>query len=82
MDLQQDLFRITLADENAPTKGDLFKTIRDLTYTPTLEIGTTFSVAPKGILLKGNIPPVIQKALEQARTESKRFVLLKGTGDN
>ena len=30
----------------------------------------------------GEIPPLIQKALDQARGESKNFVLVQGTGDN
>ena len=82
MDLKQDLFRVTLAESNAPTKDDLFKTIQNLTYTPTLESGATFAAAPKGILQEGSIPPLIQKALDQAKAKSKQFILVKGTGDN
>ena len=82
MDLKQDLFRVTLSNANAPTKEDLFKAIQDLTYTPTLESGATFAAAPKGILLEGSIPPLIQKALDQAEAGSKQFILVKGTGDN
>ena len=82
MDLQQDLFRVTLAETNAPTKDDLFKAIQDLAYTPTLKSGVTFAATPKGILPGGSIPPLIQKALDQAKAESKQFVLVKGTGDN
>ena len=82
MDLRQDLFRVTLADTNAPTKDDLFKAMLDLTYTPTLENGSTFAAAPEVSPPAEGIPPLIQKALNQAKTESKRFVLVEGTGDN
>ena len=82
MDLSQDLFRVTLADKNGPSKDDLFKAIRDLSYTPTLDNDATFAVAPKVGPLGEGIPPLIQKALDQAKSESKQFVLVKGTGDN
>ena len=82
MDLGQDLFRITLANTNTPTKENLFKVIQDLTYTPTLENSATFAATPKVSPPGGIIPPLIQKALDQAKAESKQFVLVKGTGDN
>ena len=82
MDLGQDLFRVTLADTKALTKENLFEAIRDLTYTPTLENRSTFAESPKVSLSGGGIPPLIQKALDQAKAESKQFVLVKGTGDN
>ena len=82
MDLRQDLFRVTLADTTGPTKEDMFKVIRDLTYTPTLENGATFATTPKVSPLESGFPPLIQKALDQAKAESKQFVLVKGTGDN
>ena len=82
MDLGQDLFRVTLADTNAPLKEDLFEAIRKLSYTPTLEKDVTFATGSKSSPLGGGVPPIIQSALDQAKVESKQFVLVKGTGDN
>ena len=78
----RSLIALCQSARDAPTKDDLFKTIQDLAYIPTLKSGIPFAVAPKGILSGGSIPPLIQKALDQAKAESKQFILVKGTGDN
>ena len=82
MDVKHDLFRVSLTGTDVPTKDDLFKAIRDLTYTPSLADGSTFVVASKATASGGGIPPLIQKALDQAKAESKQFLLVEGTGDN
>ena len=82
MDLGQDLFRVTTAGSDTPTKEGLFKAIQELGYTPSLVARAKFAAVMKADPTKGGTPALIQNALDQARAESKRFVLVKGTGDN
>ena len=82
MDVKQDLFQVTLEDTGAPTKELLFKAIEDLSYTSSLADGATFSGAPKAGSANSDTPAIIQKALDEARAKSKKFVIVKGTGDN
>ncbi len=82
MDLAQDLFRVSRIDTDGPDKEVLFKAIRDLSYTPSLADGATFTATPKAGSVKAGMPPLIQKALDEAQAQSKRFVIVKGTGDN
>ena len=82
VDLKEDLFRVTLVDSDGPNREVLFKTIRDLSYTPSLADGATFTATPKAGFVKAGMPPLIQKALDEAQAQSKRFVIVNGTGDN
>ena len=82
MDLKQDLFRVTATGSETPTKEGLFKAIQELGYTPSLVAGAKFAAVTKADPTRGGMPALIQNALDQARKESKQFVLVKGTGDN
>ena len=83
MDLKQDLFRVTLVETDPPTKADLFKTIRELSYTPSLADVSSFGTALEPVHPEAReIPPLIQKALDRAKAESKKFVLVDCMGDN
>ncbi len=83
MDLKQDLFRVTLAETDPPTKEDLFKAIRELSYTPSLADASTFGSAAEPVHpAAAEVPHLIQKALDRAKAESKKFVLVDCMGDN
>ena len=82
MDLKQDLFRVTLNEKNPPSKEDLFKVIRELTYTPSLADASTFGTAVEPVHPAAvGIPSLIHEALERARKESRKFVLVDCMGD-
>ena len=83
IDLKQDLFQVTLAETGPPTKEDLFKAIRELGYTPSLADVSAFGTAAEPVHPAATeMPPLIQKALDQAKAESKKFVLVDCMGDN
>lgn len=81
MDVERDLFRITLADQGAPTQEALFKTITELNYTPSLASPESFRTSAKALQPKGEPPQVVQKALARARAQRK-LVLVDCMGDN
>jgi hypothetical protein len=82
MDLERDLFRVTLAERDAPTQEALFNAIRDLTYTPSVASAGTFKPADEPTDPMGAMPELVRDAIARAKAESKRFILVDCMGDN
>jgi len=81
MDLERDLFRVTLAVRNAPTEAALLEVIRKLNYTPNIVPPTEFGEGRKPVHAMGEPPELVRRALDRAKTEKKRFVLVDCMGD-
>jgi hypothetical protein len=82
MDVEHDLFRITVAEKDAPTVDALFAVIRDLNYTPSMAAADGFRPGARQSHPAGDAPDVVKQALAKAKLEGKRFVLVDCMGDN
>lgn len=82
MDVEHDLFRLTLAEKEAPTQEALYTVIKDLGYTPSAETPKSFRTTAKHLHPTGEAPEVVRKALDRAKSEGKKFVLVDCMGDN
>jgi len=82
MDLERDLFRVTLAGKAGASQEELFETIRALNYTPSLAGGEGFHASEETTHPMGEMPELVRKAIDRAKAESKRFILVDCMGDN
>jgi|GEM_PF-5649994 len=79
MDLERDLFRVTLKD--ATGRGSVFAAVRDLGYTPRMADPTAFRRTAEIVHPTGDAPDLVRKACERARAE-KKLVLVECMGDS
>ncbi|MBI4564758.1 MAG: hypothetical protein HY716_08730 [Planctomycetes bacterium] len=82
MDLERDLFRVSRGGENAASEDRIFAAIRELSYTPSRADPSTFQARPEFHRPVGQPPEIMWSAVEKARRESKRFIIVECTGDN
>ncbi len=81
MDLERDLFRITLAERDAPAEAALLEVVRKLNYRPSIVPAVEFREAREPVHAMGEPPELVRRALERAKAEKKRFVLVECMGD-
>ena len=81
MDVEHDLFRVTLAEKDAPTRDALFAVVKGLGYDPSSAPAEGFRVAATPLSSTGEAPEAVRKALGRAKTE-KKLVLVDLMGDN
>lgn len=81
MDLERDLFRITLSEGDPSAETALLDAVRELNYTPSIEPITAFGSGSEPVHAVGKPPDLIRRALERAKAEKKRFVLVDCMGD-
>lgn len=82
MDLAHDLFRVTLAEGPVPSQDALFGAIRELGYTPSVADTSTFRSTPEPVHPAVGLPGLVRRALDRAKSEGKKFVLVDCMGDN
>jgi len=81
MDLERDLFRVTLAERGAPAEAALIDVVRKLSYTPSVVNTSSFREGREPVHAMGEPPDLVQKAIDRAKVEKKRFVLVDCMGD-
>lgn len=81
LDLEHDLFRVSLSEKNPPTQDAVFAVIKDLNYTPSAASAASFSIAPTAPASTGEAPAAVREALAKAKAE-KKIVLVDLMGDN
>ena len=81
MDVEHDLFRVTLVAKDAPTQEGVFAIIKDLNYTPTASSTESFQVPVAPLLSKNEAPEAVRLALGRAKV-AKKLVLVDLMGDN
>jgi hypothetical protein len=81
MDPERDLFRVTLAERDAPADAALLDVIRKLNYTPRVVSAEEFRAGREPVRAMGEPPELVRRALERAKVEKKRFVLVDCMGD-
>lgn len=81
MDVEHDLFRVTIAEKDAPTRDALFAVIKGLGYDPAAAPADGFRVAATPLTSTGEAPEAMRKALARAKAE-KKLVLVDLMGDN
>lgn len=81
MDVEHDLFRVTLAEKDPPIRDALHSVIKELGYTPSAAATESFRVAPKLLESTGEAPETVRQALVRAKAE-KKLVLVDLMGDN
>jgi len=81
MDVERDLFRVTLADREPPSQEVLFKAVQELSYTPSLASPESFRGGAEALHPRGDPPEIVRKALDRAKAE-KKLVLVDCMGDN
>lgn len=82
MDVERDLFRITLADKDAPPVKALLSVVRDLGYMPRRVAPDKFQPGAASPYPQGDPPEIVKAALARAKSEGKKFVLAACMGDN
>ncbi len=82
MDLAHELFRVTMAHGPAPSQELLFGAIHELGYTPSLADASAFRSIAAPTHPAAAVPVLIRKALDRAKKEGKKFVLVDCMGDN
>jgi len=75
MDLERDLFRVTLAEQDAAAEAALLEAVRKLNYTPGVVDAKSFQEAREPVHAMGEPPQLVRRALERAKLQ-KRFVLV------
>ncbi|MBI2932792.1 MAG: hypothetical protein HYY16_14185 [Planctomycetes bacterium] len=81
MDLERDLFRVTLAQRDAPPEAALIDVVRKLNYTPSVVDAASFREGRDPVHAMGKAPDLVRSALERAKGEKRRFVLVDCMGD-
>ncbi len=81
MDVEHDLFRVTLSEQEPPTQDAVYAVIKDLNFTPSAASAGSFRPAAARRESTGEVPEAVRKALARAK-EEKKLVLVDLTGDN
>lgn len=81
MDLERDLFRVTMAKRDAPVEAALIEAVRELNYTPSVVDAASFREEQEPVHAMGKPPDLVREALDRAKAEGKRFVLVDCMGD-
>ncbi len=81
-DLSRDLFQVTQVEGSAPSLEALFGAVRELGYTPNLVDASTFRPTADAVNAAARMPELVRKALDRAKTDGKRFLLVDCMGDN
>ena len=81
MDVEHDLFRVTIVEKDSPTQEAVFAVIKDLNYTPVAAPAESFRIAAPPLQSTGEAPEAVRKALGRAKAE-KKLVLVDLMGDN
>ena len=82
MDLERDLFRVTLVERDAPAEAALIEVVRKLNYTPSVVDAASFREGREPVHAMGKAPDLVRRALERANGEKKKFVLVDCMGDS
>jgi hypothetical protein len=82
MDLSHDLFRVSLAEGAALPQEVLLGAIRELGYAPSPGDASAFRSTPEPVHSARDVADLVRKALDRAKTEGKKFVLVDCMGDN
>ncbi len=81
IDLARDLFRVTLSPKDSATDDEILEAVRALNYDPSRTDPARFRVEAAPIHPVGEAPDLVRKAIERARAEGKRFVIVDCTGE-
>ncbi|MBI3099590.1 MAG: hypothetical protein HYY93_15385 [Planctomycetes bacterium] len=79
--MEHDLFRVEIGPTDPPANEALFDAVRTLGYAPSIVDGSGFHAAVEPTPPTGEPPERIKKALEQAKTGSRKGVLVHLMGD-
>jgi hypothetical protein len=80
MDLERDLFRISYGPGQKPNQEAVLDAVTGLSYKPSIVRGTDFAAPPEPANPQNNIPPTVQRRLDQAKREEK-LLMVKLTAD-
>ncbi len=81
MDVEHDLFRVSIAKKDSPTQEAVFAVIKDLNYIPSVAPAESFRIAATPPQSAGEAPEAVRKALGRAKAK-KKLVLVDLMGDN
>lgn len=81
MDVEHDLFRVSISEQNSTTQQAVFAVIKDLGYDPSAAPVESFRATQTTPRPIGEAPEIVRQALDKAKVE-KKFVLVYCMGDN